>query len=114
MSWLKNVIPPKVKKIVGKVKNRIPDGVWHKCSSCQNTIYKDDLEKNFYVCPKCNYHDRLSAKQRLALTLDTINAKEILSNIKPKDPLGFKDSAPYIDKLKLSQEKLNVNGFCCW
>jgi acetyl-CoA carboxylase carboxyl transferase subunit beta len=109
MSWLKNVIPPKVKKIVGKVKNRIPDGVWHKCSSCQNTIYKDDLEKNFYVCPKCNYHDRLSAKQRLALTLDTINAKEILSNIKPKDPLGFKDSAPYIDKLKLSQEKLNVN-----
>ena len=109
MSWLKNVIPPKVKKIVGKVKNRIPDGVWHKCASCQNTIYKDDLEKNFYVCPKCNHHDRLGAKQRLVLTLDTINAKEILSNIKPKDPLGFKDSSPYADKLKLSQQKLNVN-----
>src|SRR6056300_674762 len=109
MSWLKNVIPPKIKKIVGTVKKRVPDGVWHKCNSCQTALYNSDLEKNLYVCPKCDHHHRLPAKERLKLLFDTVGQKEILQNIKPKDPLNFVDTAPYKDKLAESQEKFQTN-----
>jgi acetyl-CoA carboxylase carboxyl transferase subunit beta len=109
MSWLKNVIPPKIKKIVGTVKKRVPDGIWHKCKSCQTALYNSDLEKNLYVCPKCDHHHRLPAKERLKLLFDTVGQKEILQNIKPKDPLNFVDTAPYKDKLAESQEKFQTN-----
>ena len=50
MSWLKNIIPPKIKRIVGRVKKNIPEGLWHKCPTCQTVLYKTDLEKNMEVC----------------------------------------------------------------
>lgn len=105
MSWLKNVIPPKIKKIVGTVKKRVPDGVWHKCNSCQTALYNSDLEKNLYVCPKCDHHHRLPARERLKLLFDSIGQREIFTDILPKDPLRFVDSKPYNEKLKESQDK---------
>ena len=51
MSWLKSVVPPKIKRIVGRLKKNIPEGLWHKCSSCQSVLYRSDLEKNMEVCP---------------------------------------------------------------
>jgi len=105
MSWLKNVIPPKIKKIVGTVKKRVPDGVWHKCNSCQTALYNSDLEKNLYVCPKCDHHHRLPARERLKLLFDSIGQSEIFTDILPKDPLRFVDSKPYNEKLKEAQDK---------
>ena len=105
MSWLKNVIPPKIKRIVGTEKKRVPDGVWQKCNSCQTTLYNSDLEKNLHVCPKCDHHHRLPARERLKLLFDSIGQREIFTNILPKDPLKFVDSKPYDEKLKEAQEK---------
>ena len=105
MSWLKNVIPPKIKRIVGAEKKRVPDGVWHKCNSCQITLYNSDLEKNLHVCPKCDHHHRLPARERLKLLFDSIGQREIFTDILPKDPLRFVDSKPYDEKLKEAQEK---------
>jgi acetyl-CoA carboxylase carboxyl transferase subunit beta len=105
MSWLKNVIPPKIKRIVGAEKKRVPDGVWHKCNSCQTTLYNSDLEKNLHVCPKCDHHHRLPARDRLKLLFDSIGQREIFTDILPKDPLQFVDSKPYDEKLKEAQEK---------
>jgi len=103
MSWLKNVFPPKIKKIVGSAKKSVPDGVWHKCLSCKTALYNSDLEKNLYVCPKCDHHHRLPARERLKLLFDSIGQKEIFQNILPKDPLKFVDSKPYHEKLKEAQ-----------
>ena len=108
MSWLKNVIPPKIKKIVGTVKKRVPDGVWHKCNSCQTALYNSDLEKNLYVCPKCDHHHRLPARERLKLLFDSIGQREIFTDILPKDPLRFVDSKPYNEKLKEAQGKFKT------
>tara|TARA_B100000035_G_scaffold315331_1_gene335284 strand:- start:5764 stop:6615 length:852 start_codon:yes stop_codon:yes gene_type:complete len=105
MSWLKNVIPPKIKRIVGAEKKRVPDGVWHKCSSCGAALYNSDLEKNLHVCPKCNHHNRLPARERLKLLFDSIGQREIFTDILPKDPLRFVDSKPYDEKLKEAQDK---------
>jgi acetyl-CoA carboxylase carboxyl transferase subunit beta len=103
MSWLKNVFPPKIKKIVGSAKKSVPDGVWHKCLSCKTALYKSDLKKNLYVCPKCDHHHRLPARERLKLLFDSIGQKEIFQNILPKDPLKFVDSKPYHEKLTEAQ-----------
>jgi len=103
MSWLKNVFPPKIKKIVGSAKKSVPDGVWHKCLSCKIALYNSDLEKNLYVCPKCDHHHRLPARERLKLLFDSIGQKEIFQNILPKDPLKFVDSKPYHEKLTEAQ-----------
>jgi acetyl-CoA carboxylase carboxyl transferase subunit beta len=103
MSWLKNVLPPKIKKIVGSAKKSVPDGVWHKCLSCKTALYNSDLEKNLYVCPKCDHHHRLPARERLKLLFDSIGQKEIFQNILPKDPLKFVDSKPYHEKLTEAQ-----------
>ena len=90
MSWLKNIIPPKIKKIVGQVKKNMPEGLWHKCSTCQTVLYKTDLEKNLEVCSSCGFHNRISGRLRIDMLLDTPNQIELGSKIKPKDPLKFK------------------------
>jgi len=95
--------PQKLKKIVGSAKKSVPDGVWHKCLSCKTALYNSDLEKNLYVCPKCDHHHRLPARERLKLLFDSIGQKEIFQNILPKDPLKFVDSKPYHEKLTEAQ-----------
>ena len=109
MSWLKNIIPPKIKRIVGRVKKNIPEGLWHKCPTCQTVLYKTDLENNLEVCSNCSFHNRISARFRLTMLLDTPNQVEYGNNIKPTDPLKFKDTKPYKDRLASTQEKLDEN-----
>ena len=109
MSWLKKAIPPKIKNILGKVKRNIPEGLWQKCPSCQTVLYGTDLEKNNYVCPNCDFHHRINARKRISLLLDTPDQIELGKDIKPTDPLSFKDSKPYKDRIKLSQKQTNEN-----
>jgi acetyl-CoA carboxylase carboxyl transferase subunit beta len=109
MSWLKSVVPPKIKKIVGRLKKSMPEGLWHKCPSCQSVLYRSDLEKNMEVCPNCNFHNRISARERIKLLLDTPAQIEISQKILPLDTLKFKDTISYKERLLLSQKKTNEN-----
>ena len=108
MSWLKNVIPPKIKRIVGSVsKKSIPEGLWCKCPSCQAVLYRTDLEQSMEVCPKCSFHNRISARARIETILDKEKRKEIGTQIQPLDTLKFNDTQSYADRIKSSQKDLN-------
>jgi acetyl-CoA carboxylase carboxyl transferase subunit beta len=99
MSWFRKLLPPKIKRDVSQQKKAVPEGLWSKCPSCEAVLYFTDLENNLHVCPKCNYHNRLSARQRLDLFLDPDGRAELASEVVPMDPLKFKDSKKYSDRL---------------
>jgi acetyl-CoA carboxylase carboxyl transferase subunit beta len=86
-------------------KIKIPEGLWVKCNNCREIIYRKELEKNAKVCPKCDYHFPISVEERLNLILDEGTFKEWDANLLPSDPLNFKDSVRYRDRLKANQEK---------
>ena len=83
----------------------VPEGVWVKCSKCDAQLYKNELERNLYVCPKCTHHMRIGARQRLDYFLDPDSQKEIAGNLEPEDPLRFKDSKRYRDRIVAAQKK---------
>jgi acetyl-CoA carboxylase carboxyl transferase subunit beta len=103
MSWLQKLLPPKIKRNVGISKKNVPEGLWSKCSSCESVLYRTDLENNAEVCPKCAYHNRISARTRLDFLLDAEGRYEIGAEVLPIDALKFKDSKRYPDRLKSSQ-----------
>ena len=108
MSWIKDVLPPKIKRIVGSVsKKNIPEGLWCKCPLCQAVLYRTDLEENMEVCPKCSFHNRISARARIEILLDKDKRKEIGALIQPLDSLKFNDTQSYADRIKSSQKDLN-------
>ena len=101
MSWFRKLVAPKIKRdATSTQKKAVPEGLWSKCPSCEAVLYFTDLENNLHVCPKCNFHNRLSARQRLDLFLDPEGRAELASEVVPLDPLKFKDSKKYIDRLK--------------
>jgi acetyl-CoA carboxylase carboxyl transferase subunit beta len=103
MSWLQKLLPPKINRPTGINKKTVPEGLWSKCPSCESVLYRTDLEKNAEVCPKCGYHNRISARARLAMLLDEEGRSEIGAEVQPVDPLKFKDSKRYADRIKSSQ-----------
>ena len=110
MSWLGNLVSPKIKRVIG-AKKSMPEGLWSKCDSCQSVLYRSDLESNAEVCPKCAYHNRISARTRLEVLLDAAlpdksNRKEIGAEVQPIDPLKFKDSKTYADRMKAAQKEV--------
>ncbi len=105
MSWLKKILPPKINRM-GANKKTVPEGLWSKCPKCDSVLYRTDLEANAEVCPKCEYHNRISARDRLHLLLDEKGRKEIGAEVQPMDPLKFKDSKKYADRLKASQSEV--------
>jgi acetyl-CoA carboxylase carboxyl transferase subunit beta len=100
MAWFK-----KTKEIRGDKKSKIPEGLWVKCDGCKEIVYKKEIEKNLKICPKCNYHFRISARERLKLLADDGVFVEMDDNLVSIDPLHFKDSVPYKERLKDSQKK---------
>ncbi|MDR2875167.1 MAG: acetyl-CoA carboxylase, carboxyltransferase subunit beta [Methylobacillus sp.] len=102
MSWLQKLLPPKIKRESGSRKT-VPEGLWSKCSSCEAVLYRTDLENNQEVCPKCGFHNRINARTRLDFVLDEEGRFEIGSEVTPLDPLKFKDSKRYADRIKASQ-----------
>src|SRR5512141_1526657 len=98
MSWFRKLLPPKIKR-EGTQKKAVPEGLWSKCSSCEAVLYFTDLENNLHVCPKCGFHNRLTARQRLDLFLDPEGRAELASEVVPMDPLKFKDSKKYSERL---------------
>ncbi len=101
MSWLE-----KIKSNIGSSrKASIPEGVWTKCSSCDQVLYHAELERNLEVCPKCNHHMRMKARRRLETFLDSENQVELAADLEPKDILKFRDSKKYKERIAIAQKK---------
>ena len=100
MTWLDKILPPGLKRSEGTAKGKsVPEGLWIKCPSCDAVLYSTDLENNLNVCPKCEHHMRLTARARLDRLLDAEGRSEIGQEVRPLDPLKFKDSRKYPDRL---------------
>jgi acetyl-CoA carboxylase carboxyl transferase subunit beta len=100
MSWLEKLLPSKIQHTDPSDRRSVPEGVWVKCPSCETVLYKADLEQNQNVCPKCNHHHRITARARLDSFLDPEGRYEIGQEVIPVDPLKFKDSRKYTERLK--------------
>ena len=103
MAWFKKEKNKASKKV------KIPEGLWVKCNSCKEIIYRKEVDRNLKVCPKCNYHFRISAKERIALLAEDGSFVELAQEMSSRDPLSFKDQVTYKDRLKESQQKTNSN-----
>ncbi|GAB2180294.1 acetyl-CoA carboxylase, carboxyltransferase subunit beta [Denitratisoma sp. agr-D3] len=104
MSWLQKLLPPKIKHSGDTARKAIPEGLWSKCPSCEAVLYTSDLENNLNVCPKCGHHHRINARARLDMLLDAEGRFEIGAEVVPVDPLKFKDSKRYADRLAAANE----------
>lgn len=102
MSWLEKILDKK--NIINTRKASIPEGVWTKCPSCDQVLYRIALKENLEVCPKCQHHLRMSARHRLDSFLDKGERIELTSEYEPKDLLNFKDKKRYKERLALAQK----------
>lgn len=108
MAWFRKSKAPIVP--VETKKHKMPEGVWKKCPNCQEIIYAKEIERNLNVCPKCDYHFRISARERIALIIDEGSFAEMDTGMKSVDFLDFKDSKRYKDRLKASSKKCGSNS----
>jgi len=104
MSWLDKLLPPKIQHTDPAERRSVPEGLWVKCPSCETVLYNTDLQKNLNVCPKCSHHHRIGARARLDAFLDAEGRYEIGQEVLPVDPLKFKDSKKYPERLKAALE----------
>ncbi len=104
MSWIEKLLPPRIKQSDPANRKTIPEGLWVKCPSCEAVLYKTDLQKNLEVCPKCDFHMRIGARDRLDALLDAEGRFEIGQEVLPIDSLKFKDSKKYPDRIKDAME----------
>ena len=104
MSWLDKLLPPKIQHTDPADRRSVPEGLWVKCPSCETVLYNTDLQKNVNVCPKCGHHHRIGARARLDAFLDAEGRYEIGQEVLPVDPLKFKDSKKYPERLKAALE----------
>ncbi|HFQ5217317.1 TPA: acetyl-CoA carboxylase, carboxyltransferase subunit beta [Vibrio vulnificus] len=102
MSWLEKILEKS--NIVSSRKASIPEGVWTKCTSCEQVLYHAELERNLEVCPKCNHHMRMKARRRLETFLDEGNRVELGGELEPQDKLKFKDSKRYKERIAAAQK----------
>jgi len=106
MIWFKKK-PETVSTKESKLK--VPDGLWVKCDNCKEIIYKLEVERNLKVCPKCNYHFRIGAKERLALIIDEGSFKEYDARLHPIDPLNFRDLKSYRERVREAKKATGMN-----
>jgi acetyl-CoA carboxylase carboxyl transferase subunit beta len=102
MSWFEKIVPSRI-KTERRVRS-VPEGLWIKCPACDAVLYRAELERNLHVCPKCSHHMRIHARERLTRFLDPGTGVEIGANVTPEDPLRFKDSKRYKDRLTAAQK----------
>ena len=105
MSWFEILLPKTIRTEGSNKKGTVPEGLWTKCPSCNAILYNTELERNFSVCPKCEHHLRISARARLNMFLDEEGREEIGKNVKPVDPLKFKDTKKYKERITLAQKQ---------
>ncbi len=103
-NWLVDKLIPSIMRSEVK-KSSVPEGLWHKCPSCDSVLYKPELEKTLDVCPKCNHHMRIDARARLDIFLDAEGREELGADLEPVDRLKFRDSKKYKDRLTGAQKQ---------
>ncbi len=104
MDWFKR----KKQNLQATQKTELPDGLWIKCENCGEIIYKKELEKRLWVCPKCDYHFRISSQQYIDILFDEGTFEEINAHLMSTDPLHFTDSKPYSEKYKATVKKTGL------
>jgi acetyl-CoA carboxylase carboxyl transferase subunit beta len=104
MSWFEKLMPRRI-RTEGGAKKAVPEGLWTKCPGCGAILYRAEMERNLEVCPKCGFHNRVGARRRLDLFLDPEPREEIGAGLQPVDPLKFKDSKRYKDRLGAAQKE---------
>ncbi len=102
MSWFEKIMPSRIK--TERRTRSVPEGLWIKCPVCDAVLYRAELERNLYVCPKCSHHMRIGARERLDAFLDPGSAQELAAGVHPEDPLKFRDSKRYKDRLAQAQK----------
>jgi acetyl-CoA carboxylase carboxyl transferase subunit beta len=103
MSWFEKLMPSRIS--TEKRTRSVPEGVWIKCPKCDAQLYRNELERNLQVCPKCDYHMRIGARQRLEFFLDPDSQEELFGQLESLDPLKFRDSKRYRDRIVQAQKK---------
>jgi acetyl-CoA carboxylase carboxyl transferase subunit beta len=93
---------------MSRPKRGVPEGLWIRCPQCKATIFRKEAESRFNVCPECNYHFYLPARERIKQLLDPDSFEEWFTDIRPRDPLGFKDRIPYSERLKAEEAKTGM------
>jgi acetyl-CoA carboxylase carboxyl transferase subunit beta len=101
MNWFDKLMPSRI-KTQSRTKS-VPEGLWTKCTACSSVLYRAEVERNLYVCPKCEHHMRVGARTRLKLFLDPGQGEEIGARLNPSDPLKFRDSKRYRDRIQQAQ-----------
>lgn len=109
MNWFEKLIPATIRTESSVNKSSVPEGLWNKCPNCNATLYNADLENNLNVCPKCNHHMRISARSRLNMFLDETQRIELGVGLKANDPLKFKDTKRYKERLNQAQKASKEN-----
>ncbi len=105
MSWLKKLMPPRIRTDSGATKKRsVPEGLWEKCERCGAVLYGPELEENLEVCPKCGFHRPIRARARLKALFDPGDLQEIAGELGPTDVLKFKDQKRYAERIKAAQK----------
>ena len=102
MSWFEKIIPSRIS--TQRRTRSVPEGIWQKCGSCGAQLYRAELERNLFVCPKCDHHMRIEGRKRLELFLDADSGREIGERLTPVDPLKFRDSKKYRDRYTQAQK----------
>jgi acetyl-CoA carboxylase carboxyl transferase subunit beta len=103
VTWFEKIMPSRIK--TERRRRSVPEGLWMKCPACDAVLYRAELERNLNVCPKCSHHMRIGARERLAKFLDADTpTQEIGAGISPEDPLKFRDSKRYRDRLVAAQK----------
>jgi len=103
MSWFQKLVPARIRTEANR-KSGVPEGLWSKCPACSAILYKAELERNLEVCPKCNHHMRIGGRKRLDVFLDPEGREEIGAELRPSDPLKFKDTKKYKDRIAQAQK----------
>lgn len=108
MNWFTKLLPSRIRTEGGSRKS-VPEGLWTKCSACGAVLYRAEMERNLDVCPKCDHHMRIGARQRLEQFLDMEGREEIGASLKPVDALKFRDLKKYKDRLVQAQRATDEN-----
>jgi acetyl-CoA carboxylase carboxyl transferase subunit beta len=103
MAWFRKTKKPKPVR-QDRPRSTVPEGLWVKCEGCKEIVYSRDLDRNLKVCPKCGYHFRIDARARVSLLLDDPQPRELFTGVSPVDPLNFRDTKRYRDRLKSYQQ----------
>ena len=106
MSWLAEYVRPRIRTLLGRG-TTVPDNLWQQCPACQQMLFTRDLDRNLKVCTSCGHHMRLTAAERLSYTLDDGYTRIELPRA-PADPLKFKDSKRYVDRLKEARDRTGL------